>query len=541
MGILYLLIIFVIAGLFDYLLKKKKNKSEEEEQSAGVQSTVSCSACGHVLHVIEDASRYGFYGRPFRTCPNCHTEYYDRYYHELAIVPYSEVRKIYSCEAVSESAEHEASKRRLEAPGYAAKLYEHLDPSDIKTKSVLHSIIRGQAKRYVDILTEKIGSPLPTFKMNGFSDLIDKLTYEAHDENAVRNVVSCVLKHYGILPHIYQIQVEYKSACTTDRPGVRGSFTRGSIIGGVIRIIIEPSYSEYDTIISIALHECAHAFLALKGVSLNDEAENERLTDAAVCFLGGKNYILRGYFPSSGLRLGYLRKVECEAVAELVKQLTASQNEKMREENKQLLSAWQEVQKNLKASIYIIENGKQTLHPAGLVREASIKSQFQRNSDEIDRYIAEAKSLNQKLTDGVNVSGKVLREGIERASKLEKAMQAFITELREWQAVENWQANMPQNVMDTMQGMEILAENQNPFAILERIRFWAMCSATGQDAQIYYEKLKENETADSLYALGVCCREGLVIPKDEDLALKHFERSAALGSKDAAQILNDRP
>ncbi|MBE5786843.1 MAG: hypothetical protein E7324_04800 [Clostridiales bacterium] len=226
-----------------------------------------------------------------------------------------------------------ASRRRLAEPGYAGKLSEWIDPEDKNAWDALVAFIQPHMQPYMNPLFEKCGCPPTAFHLNN-ADLFEQITYEARDPEAVHQAAKNVLQHYGIKPDAFDVQVDYDSSAPHAANGTRGSFARGTIHGGTIRIVIEPSHSEYDTVIAIILHECAHAYLALHGISMSDPTENERLTDAAVLYLGGGDYLLRGYYPASNYRLGYLLKAECQAGMALIQQMTASRKGEMPKEEK---------------------------------------------------------------------------------------------------------------------------------------------------------------------------------------------------------------
>ena len=49
-------------------------------------------------------------------------------------------------------------------------------------------------------------------------------------------------------------------------------------------------------------------------ISLPETKENERLTDVAAIYMGGANYIKRGYYMYKSFRIGYLQEGESELV-----------------------------------------------------------------------------------------------------------------------------------------------------------------------------------------------------------------------------------
>lgn len=534
--ILGTILAFALAYGAAFLINKIRKKPNQ--YAGGRQTITKCVNCAAVLHTVSDREAYGVYGCPFQKCRQCGKEYFDAYYHELALGEAAPKGVRYAYSAGSYEKELAASRLRLEETGYCGKLCDYIGSSDAKGGAELRKRIAAQMQKYMDLLYEKAGAPLVDFRLSGAKEMMDKLTYEAHDAKAVTQLVKDVLTHYGLSPNMYIIQVEYKNDASYTSGDALGTFTRGQFLGGKINVTIQSHYSEYDTVISIVMHECAHAYLALKGISLSDKKENERLTDAAAVFLGGGSYLMRGYYPSRQYRVGYLHKSECEAAGSIRENLIVSDRRKKQTEKAQTAAYIAEKQKKLRTLVNGIVQMKNSLHFAGIIREASVQNRFYQLWREMDEGVMEeTELLIKKMTDAADGSDQAMRETRDRAAGLEKRLQGFFDELSEWQEAENWQKNVPPSVIETVRGVETLAMNGNAFAMLERIRFWAACPHTRRDAEIYMRKLLENENGDALCAAGICYLEGLTVKKDGNMARRYFERAVSRGSRDAAVLL----
>lgn len=424
------------------------------------------------------------------------------------------------------------------------KIREAKIPRDPKShKSVAGSgesrTCSSELQNYISILSQRIGQPYPAFRLKNFENLFDKLTYEARNPAAVRQAAQQVLQHFGIDPNYYQIEVDYKTTESLGAGGTRGTFSRGTLVGGTIRIVIEPIHSEYDTVIAIIFHECTHAFLALRGLEMDRVQDNERFTDTAAIFLGGAGYILRGYFPSSAYRLGYLEKAECESVQALCEKMTCVHAENERLEKTNAFSEWCNKRQILSTLTQNIEQCIASLHPADVVREASVQNELYALWQEIEPLLTEASRLVSSLPNAESASLPALREGIAHSDRLTTRLDAIHNVLSEWYDAQHSQSLLPKAVLDNARGIDALAQSGNAFAVLERIRLWSACPATRRDAQVYYQRLLDDSGANALCALGICHLEGLLSEKNENTAREYFTRAASMGSGDAERLLRE--
>jgi len=150
----------------------------------------------------------------------------------------------------------------------------------------------------IRFLQTKLGrGPFSEFRFDPekFEYYFDAISYEAHKPGAVSSMVTDILKHFGMPPEHMNVRVEYipeNAACQEI-----GTYSRNDSLRGTVVIRIKPSYM-YDTVISIAAHECTHHYLFHHNIKLAQTNENERLTDIAVIYIGC------GFYYSFGAHLG---------------------------------------------------------------------------------------------------------------------------------------------------------------------------------------------------------------------------------------------
>lgn len=161
----------------------------------------------------------------------------------------------------------------------------------------------------LEFLLKKAGSPLPPFQLKYFGYYFDNLTYEAHNSGAVSSVVDEVLKHYRIDSSKIHTIVEYSDKENIQNGEIRGQYS-GNNGYGTIKIVIKPTYSEFDTVVAIIMHECSHYYKYLHNINLPNVEEDERLTDLTTIWLGGGSKLKFGYFPGENVNIGYIKKEE---------------------------------------------------------------------------------------------------------------------------------------------------------------------------------------------------------------------------------------
>jgi len=498
---------------------------------------IKCGNCGWEVRRTALSDRRALYGSPIRHCPHCDKDYIDAEYREIALEGVDAGESWF--EAGNQPLEAAASRRRLSDSGYIHRLYQ----SAYAQRSPGNALaLRKLAAQRVQPLIERLSASselsYSAFRLRDADSLIDRLTYDAHDAAAVTRVVEDVLRHYGIDRATIRVQVDYIERHNAGEGGTLGTFTAMGA-GGLVRIAIDPEYGEYDTVVAVVLHECAHAYLNARRIRIPDADENERLTDAAAIYLGGGDYILRGYFPPSGHRVGYLSKIECELAQQRVAELQASRAKRDAEARRQIEAEWSRASDELRALAASVENACRTLHPGRVLREQTIQARFHAQWQTGEAKLREAADALKRIGSGAELDNVALGKATDDARALAAPLREFAATLREWGEAEAYQMALPDGALETARGLGPLVEQGNAFAVLERLRFWYGCPATREDAELYYRRLLTGGDGASLCALGICSREGLCVPRDEAEARVYFQRAAALGSPDAQRLLKE--
>lgn len=496
---------------------------------------VNCPHCG--AEVRKGSSNVVYYGTIKRECPSCHKTYIDTNYHEFALEVIEKGKARY--DAGSRELEESESRNRLSDSGYI----HLLSISDyVRTSPRNEEALRKLAQRRVKAMFDKLRVSTPQrfkeYRVHDALSIIDRLNYDARDINATTQVVRDVLTHYGINDAAISVDIVYANQRQNWEGGTLGTFTPIGK-GGRIKIVMDPDYSEYDTVVAVILHECAHAFLHKWNICYPDKNENECFTDFAAIYMGGGSYLLRGYFRTIGNRVGYLSKLECEEAQKLVLELQARQAKEEADARRQAERRWRQARDTLKALVISIDNERMSLHPGRVVREASIVAQFQKLWELSEGRLHKAYCLIERTGSAENLKTQDIQKAAEDAESLASVLREFDDSLREWKAAETYQACLPESTMQMVQGIGPLVENGNAFAVLEMIRYWNGCQATSMDAGLYYRRLQEAGDGDSICALGLCSREGICTACDEAEARLYFQRAAKLGSVNAIRLLNE--
>ena len=536
--VIAMLVITVVVNLIAGKVKSRKRAPARSPGPAPQKSVqvITCGKCGGELRRGSLPHNVTFYGSPIRQCPHCHTDYIDQAYRELALGGLGSGDARF--DAGSRELEEAASRRRLSDSGYIHRLYI----SDYCRKSPQNAeALRKLAIHRVQPLLDRMNAVtdlrFQEFRVRNADAIIDRLNYEAHDPAAVQRVVQEVLGHYGIDRADISVQVDYSENQIPQEGGTLGTFTAiGS--GGRVRIVIDPQYSDYDTVIGVVLHECAHAFLNARRIRCPDTNENERLTDVAAIYMGGGKYILRGYYLPNGHRVGYLSQVESEAAQKLVAGIWADRARQEADERRQIEEEWSKASAELRALVASIEAKSHALHPGRVVRESSIQAEFYELWQSGEAKRQQAVGLLNRVS-GAKPKDEALRQAIDDARNLAAPLREFQAALNEWEEAETYQASLPDSAMEIVRGIGPLIEQGNAFAMLEMMRLWNGVPATRRDAQVYYRRLLAAGDAQSLCALGICSREGLCAAQSEAEARIYFQRAAALGSPDAKRLLGE--
>lgn len=411
------------------------------------------------------------------------------------------------------------------------------DPTDLK-----------EIEDLLVILAHRVGAPRPAFHLGNFDRYFEKLTYEAHDAGAVSDMVDQVLRHYGLDPARIHTQVIYDAG----GPGSETAHTRGTYAGtaaghGQIQVRLEPEYSDYDTVISIALHECAHYFNALRGLRLEDTQKNERLTDLTAIWLGGGDYLLRGYF-FLRVRVGYLTEAECRYAVEQVQRRREQHEMRAREAVQRQEARRREALAAARRELARAEGARALDAPPPLLCEAETAGKIRRllDTQETRRQVLAARCAQAEGVRLAPGTEEVLEGVLEDLERERQAMSEATGALGPYLRARDAQAALPETVRAHLRGMLSLAEAGNVFGLFEKLRLYAACGQQ-EDAALVFFRIEGRTDRDGAYVLGRCYLEGIHVPKDLVLAAYHLETAASLGSEAARRDMErlrrpgDRP
>ena len=397
----------------------------------------------------------------------------------------------------------------------------------------------------LDVLAQNAGFPLTDFKLSSKNDptkFFDSLTYEARNAGAVSDMVDQILRHYGLdSTRICTVAVyEETGGPSGGEKQTRGSYTASAVDHGTLRIVIKPAYSEYDTIVAIALHECAHRFNDVHGIHLDDSQKNERLTDLTAIWLGGGNYLKRGYF-FRNVRLGYLTEEEFDYALNLIVQNRQQHEKKEREAKEQLDIRRQNLLHQAHQELDASKQYKRLFEPPQLICEPETVNRIKQFTEvQQSRYQAlesrciQVKEMHTKTAASVQALERQLNcieNAIKDLADANNALKPFL-------AVKLEQEAFSAEIHKYLQGMFSLADSGNPFGMLEKLKFYSMFKNQREDASLVFHRLERQTDRDSFYALGKCYQEGIFVKQDLGLAAYHLETAASLGSAAAEQELS---
>lgn len=394
---------------------------------------------------------------------------------------------------------------------------------------------RRDISEHLNYLEQHLGMPLPEFRVQNFEYFFERLTYEAHDPGAVTSVTDQVLRHYRLDPSKVRIEAEFLDQKPEDSEEVRGQFQNAVTGYGKVRIILKPEDSEFDTVVAIIMHECAHYFSEIHHTKLEDKNENERLTDATAIWLGAGQRMERGCFPRSNVQIGYLTQDECHyAICETERrrQAAIAESESFRKlfetEAAAQSAAIDMAGRMLKMEVLCGNENQEKLH--------TLKAACRHKQDKLARLLTQLKHAMSKQAD-CEMNARLLQNALAARKALEPALRPF-------------EAFRPLTMDGLLLDQEAYAyyaaacehaQSGNVFAQFEMLRFYhAHPSAiASEEAQFLLAKLEKSDAADAQYLLGRCWNEGICVPTDHNAAVRCWVQAAGLGSEQAEQALRE--
>lgn len=158
----------------------------------------------------------------------------------------------------------------------------------------------------IDLLQRRLKSP-------PFDTFVMPYTFQRHlvkhclEKAPIGSLVTKLMQHLDLPQKNIDIvvTVDYLSSKFSSS-GAAGQYISAHRGRNEIRLHLLHDYS-YHTIVAIACHEVTHHYLTQKGIRIQPDSENEKLTDVAAVYLGFGNYIYDGYTPD---KMVYDRKVK---------------------------------------------------------------------------------------------------------------------------------------------------------------------------------------------------------------------------------------
>lgn len=386
----------------------------------------------------------------------------------------------------------------------------------------------------LDYLKEKLGVPLPEFRVQNFEYFFDRLTYEAHGPGAVSSVTDQVLRHYGLDSSKVRIETVFSNQ-KSENEEVRGQFQNAAAEHGRIRIVLTPEDCEFDSVVAVIMHECAHYFSEIHHTKLENKEKNERLTDLTAIWLGAGERMERGCFPRKNVQIGYLRKEECHYAigeAEACRQRAIRKAEALRPrfatEVTMLKDGIDKAGCVLKTEVLCGDKNREKL--LVLKRECESKQkQLKRVLTQMEHAMESSAyyEMNEQLLQAA-------RTAREEAKAMLSAFDVFRPLTMEGVQLE-------QPTFTYYMEACVHARAGKACSQFEMIQFYSAHPSViaSEEAKNLMDELEASDLPDAQYLLGRCWNEGIFVSADQNAAVRCWVRAAGYGSEQAECALKD--
>ena len=386
----------------------------------------------------------------------------------------------------------------------------------------------------LDELDRQLGAPLPEFRVQNISYFFDRLTYEAHDPGAVSSVTDQVLRHYGLDPSMVQIETLYSDRPRENGQEVRGQFQNAAADHGKIRIILTPEDSEFDTVVAIIMHECAHYFGEIHHTKLDDDAQNERLTDITAIWLGAGTRMERGCFPRANVQIGYLTRNECRYAideTERRRQAAIAKSESLRPmfmaEAAAQTAAINMADRLLDMEVLCGDENQGKLQ--------SLKECCRHRRKQISSTL---KQLEYVMSESscCGMTTELLQAAQKTRAELEPVFRAF----EAFRALTMDSLLINSATYAYFATVCEYAQSGNVFSQFEMLQFYNAHPSpiASEEAKFLIDRLEKSDAADAHYLLGRCWNDGICVPQDQNAAIRCWVQAAGLGSEKAELALH---
>lgn len=151
-------------------------------------------------------------------------------------------------------------------------------------------------------LKENGEKPLAAYRIN--EEYVEKLRKNIRDEEVLNQIAKDVVTYCGV--NVGNLAV-FNQSNLIEAAGIYNSETDEIFLSVAnIRTI--------DEVLAVLIHECMHYILKEKELWLEDERDNEFLTDLACLFYGFTDQINKGY-----IMVGYLKRNEIRYIRKLLR------------------------------------------------------------------------------------------------------------------------------------------------------------------------------------------------------------------------------
>lgn len=387
----------------------------------------------------------------------------------------------------------------------------------------------------LDHLEQHFGIPLPEFRVQNFEYFFERLTYEAHDPGAVTSVTDQVLRHYRLDPSKVRIEADFLKQASEQGKEVRGQYQGAAQDYGKVRIILTPEDSEFDTVIAVIMHECAHYFSEIQQTKLEDREENERLTDVTAIWLGAGQRMERGCFPRANVRIGYLTQEECQyAIRETERRRQAAifKSELFR----------QPFAKETAAQTAVIDRAEHVLNMEALCGEENqailyaLKEKCRCKKLQLTKIYTQMQHAMSKDAY-CEMNQQLLRTALAARQEMGPALGAFDT----FRPLTMEGLQMDQTAYTYYAAACEHARAGNVFSQFEMLRFYNThpSEIALEEASCLLGKLEKADAADAYYLLGRCWNEGICVTADQNAAVRWWVQAAGRGSEQAERALRE--
>ena len=151
-------------------------------------------------------------------------------------------------------------------------------------------------------LKENGEKPLASYSIN--EEYMEKLRKDIRDEEVLNLIAKDVVSYCGV--NVGNLAV-YNQSNLIEAAGTYNSET------DEIHISVANTRT-IDEVLAVLIHECMHYILKEKELWLEDERDNEFLTDLSCLFYGFTDQINKGY-----IMVGYLKRNEIRYIRKLLK------------------------------------------------------------------------------------------------------------------------------------------------------------------------------------------------------------------------------